>query len=63
MQRVMRDASGKHEELEITSFREGDVVGMHEMVLESPQIEFICAMMPSRAWALPMARCARRNGC
>ena len=35
LQRVMRDASGKHEELEITSFREGEVVGMHEVVLES----------------------------
>ena len=29
-----REASGK--ELEITSFREGDVVGMHEIVLDSP---------------------------
>ncbi len=34
IQSVMRDASGK-ENLEITSFREGEVVGMHEVVLES----------------------------
>jgi 4-hydroxy-tetrahydrodipicolinate reductase len=35
IQRVMREASHKEEDLEITSFREGDVVGMHEVVLES----------------------------
>jgi len=37
IQRVIQDASGKSgdEGLEITSFREGDVVGMHEVVLES----------------------------
>ena len=35
IQRLMRDASGKAEELEITSFREGEVVGLHEVVLES----------------------------
>ncbi len=35
IQRVIREACGKDEELEITSFREGDVVGMHEVVLES----------------------------
>jgi len=35
LQRVLRQASGKDEEVEITSFREGDVVGMHEIVLES----------------------------
>jgi len=34
LQRIMQDASGT--ELEITSFREGDVVGMHELVLDSP---------------------------
>lgn len=36
LQDVIREASGKHEPLEITSFREGDVVGLHEVVLESP---------------------------
>jgi 4-hydroxy-tetrahydrodipicolinate reductase len=35
IQRVIREASGKSEDLEITSFREGDVVGMHEVVLDS----------------------------
>src|SRR5258708_8978683 len=37
LQRVIREASGdgKREDLEIISFREGDVVGMHEVVLES----------------------------
>lgn len=36
LQRVIREASGqKNDDLEITSFREGDVVGMHEVVLES----------------------------
>ena len=33
MQRILQDASGL--EIEITSFREGDVVGMHELVLDS----------------------------
>jgi 4-hydroxy-tetrahydrodipicolinate reductase len=35
IQQAIREASGKDEHLEITSFREGDVVGMHEVVLES----------------------------
>jgi|SRR5271170_3169119 len=35
LQQAMREAGGKHSELEITSFREGEVVGMHEVVLES----------------------------
>lgn len=37
IRRVMNDASGKgvDEALEITSLREGEVVGMHEVVLES----------------------------
>jgi 4-hydroxy-tetrahydrodipicolinate reductase len=36
LQEMMREAGGGHDDLEITSFREGDVVGMHEVVLESP---------------------------
>ena len=36
MQRIVREASGSREDLEITSFREGEVVGLHELVLESP---------------------------
>jgi len=35
IQRVIREACGKNEDLEIISFREGEVVGMHEVVLES----------------------------
>lgn len=35
LQRVIRAASGADEDLEIISFREGDVVGMHEVVFES----------------------------
>jgi 4-hydroxy-tetrahydrodipicolinate reductase len=34
MQKIIQAASGA--ELEITSFREGDVVGMHELILDSP---------------------------
>jgi 4-hydroxy-tetrahydrodipicolinate reductase len=36
IQKIMHQASGTPEPLEITSFREGEVVGMHEVVLESP---------------------------
>jgi len=36
IQHLIREASGQEETLEITSFREGDVVGLHEVVLESP---------------------------
>ncbi len=35
IQQVIRESSGHKEDLEITSFREGDVVGLHEVVLES----------------------------
>ena len=35
LQRVIGEASGKKDEVEITSFREGDVVGLHEVVFES----------------------------
>jgi 4-hydroxy-tetrahydrodipicolinate reductase len=35
IQNVIRDASEKSKDLEITSFREGEVVGLHEVVLES----------------------------
>jgi len=34
LQKIVKDASKA--ELEITSFREGDVVGLHELVLDSP---------------------------
>jgi 4-hydroxy-tetrahydrodipicolinate reductase len=35
LQQLIREASGSKENVEITSFREGDVVGLHEVVLES----------------------------
>ena len=35
LQRVIRETAGHAEDLEITSFREGEVVGLHEVVLES----------------------------
>jgi 4-hydroxy-tetrahydrodipicolinate reductase len=36
IQHVIREASGQKEAIEIISFREGDVVGLHEVILESP---------------------------
>jgi 4-hydroxy-tetrahydrodipicolinate reductase len=35
MQDILRETSGTRQDLEITSFREGEVVGLHEIVLES----------------------------
>ena len=35
MQRIVREVSGQTEGPEITSFREGEVVGLHEIVFES----------------------------
>jgi 4-hydroxy-tetrahydrodipicolinate reductase len=36
LQQVIRESSGHKQDIEITSFREGDVVGLHEVVLDSP---------------------------
>ncbi len=36
LQHVIQKAVPKHDALEITSFREGEVVGLHEVVFESP---------------------------
>jgi 4-hydroxy-tetrahydrodipicolinate reductase len=47
LQRIVQDASGT--DLEITSFREGDVVGMHELTLGSPHDTiYICHDAKSR---------------
>ena len=47
LQNVVKDASGH--ELEITSFREGEVVGLHEMVLDSPSDTiYVCHDAKSR---------------
>jgi 4-hydroxy-tetrahydrodipicolinate reductase len=35
IQKIVREAGGQGEEIEITSFREGDVVGMHELIFNS----------------------------
>ena len=49
MQSVIREAAGTHEDLEITSFREGDVVGLHEVVLDSPSDRiYLCHDAKSR---------------
>jgi 4-hydroxy-tetrahydrodipicolinate reductase len=47
LQRIIQDASGNG--LEITSFREGNVVGMHEVVLDSPaDTIYVCHDAKSR---------------
>jgi len=35
IQKILRETSGRTEEVEIVSFREGDAVGMHEVVFDS----------------------------
>jgi len=47
MQKILQEASKS--EIEITSFREGDVVGMHELVLDSPNDSiYLCHDAKSR---------------
>ncbi len=47
VQKVIKDASGH--EVEIVSFREGEVVGMHEVVLDSPNDDiYLCHDSKSR---------------
>ncbi len=47
MQSILQKNTGA--EVEITSFREGDVVGMHELTLDSPQDEiYLCHDAKSR---------------
>jgi 4-hydroxy-tetrahydrodipicolinate reductase len=49
IQRVIQETSGKGDNLEITSFREGDVVGMHEVVLDSANDKiYLCHDAKSR---------------
>jgi len=36
LQKITHEAAPEHDALEITSFREGEVVGLHELVFESP---------------------------
>jgi len=47
MQSILQE--GNDAEIEITSFREGEVVGMHELVLESPNDSiYLCHDAKSR---------------
>jgi len=47
LQRIIKESSGT--ELEITSFREGEVVGMHELIFDSPNDRiYLCHDAKSR---------------
>src|ERR1700686_3186139 len=49
IQKIVREAGGGEEELEIVSFREGDAVGMHELVFNSPDDRiYLCHEAKSR---------------
>jgi 4-hydroxy-tetrahydrodipicolinate reductase len=49
VQKIVREASGNEKELEIVSFREGDAVGMHELVFNSPSDRiYLCHDAKSR---------------
>jgi 4-hydroxy-tetrahydrodipicolinate reductase len=60
IQQVVRETSGRAEGVEITSFREGDVIGMHEIVLESTADRiYLCHDAKSRqGFALGAVRAA-----
>jgi 4-hydroxy-tetrahydrodipicolinate reductase len=59
IQKIIRESSPYGEELEIVSFREGDVVGMHEIVLESPADRiYLCHDAKSRRGFAEGAVCA-----
>ncbi len=47
MQKIIKETSST--ELEITSFREGDVVGLHELIFDSPNERiYLCHDAKSR---------------
>ncbi len=47
LQKIVRETGGS--EIEITSFREGEVVGMHELIYESPEDDiYLCHDAKSR---------------
>jgi 4-hydroxy-tetrahydrodipicolinate reductase len=49
IQQIVRESGGGEEELEIVSFREGDAVGMHELVFNSPDDRiYLCHDAKSR---------------
>ena len=49
IQQIVRQSGGREKELEIVSFREGDAVGMHELVFNSPDDRiYLCHDAKSR---------------
>ena len=49
IQKILREAGGNEKEVEIVSFREGDVVGMHEIAFDSPNDRiYVCHDAKSR---------------
>jgi 4-hydroxy-tetrahydrodipicolinate reductase len=49
IQQIVRESGGGEKELEIVSFREGDAVGMHELVFNSPDDRiYLCHDAKSR---------------
>ncbi len=49
IQQIVRQSGGSEKELEIVSFREGDAVGMHELVFNSPDDRiYLCHDAKSR---------------
>ncbi len=49
IQQIVRESGGEEKELEIVSFREGDAVGMHELVFNSPDDRiYLCHDAKSR---------------
>lgn len=49
IQKMVQQASGRNQPLEITSFREGEVIGLHELVFESPNDRiYLCHDAKSR---------------
>jgi 4-hydroxy-tetrahydrodipicolinate reductase len=49
LQKIVREAGGNDQEIEIVSFREGDVVGLHEITFDSPNDRiYLCHDAKSR---------------
>jgi 4-hydroxy-tetrahydrodipicolinate reductase len=49
IQKIVQEASAQPEPLEITSFREGEVIGLHELIFESPNDRmYLCHDAKSR---------------
>jgi 4-hydroxy-tetrahydrodipicolinate reductase len=49
MQKIVQEVSGQSEPVEIISFREGEVIGLHELIFESPNDRiYLCHDAKSR---------------